>query len=301
METISFHLNSRKLRPLVGLLLLLAIAASSSFISPAQAATHTDMASCPSLAGHLAPDEAKKAALAYPISLTLTRYAMGLAAFAANRTPTLPPPAQVFVPVPNVPAPPLAQVEQAASACGYPGRVRGIAVSAPFNSVDDAVKFTVEVANPKLRGSAAIGVGAAFDRFGQLHLVYLGGTVNDNTANSDPFSAYTEDKPANPLPRPTGFAVLLSVGPYCSKHVCGYDHPRGGIITVYRGTRVVGRGVSNRQGIAEIVVPGPGRYTIASSFLDRGRRYHSKSSGFPAMAGLIMPVTLTGCAPGDSC
>jgi hypothetical protein len=304
MKTSSLHLN---LKPLLALIALVAFTVCCDFVSTSRAATRVQLATCPSLGAHLAPNEARKEAESvvsisnsnpYPISPTLTHYAMGLASQQAAATPTKPP--VTLKATISEPSPTLMTANQAARACGYTGTVRATAISSPVSTLHDAAAFDVEVAVKKMQGSTAIGVGVAFDRFGDMHIVYVSGTINDNDG-SDPFASYTENKPAHPLPHPTGFLVLLSVGPYCAKHVCSYDHPRGGVITVYRGTRRVGRGITNSKGLAEIILPGPGRYTIESSFVDRGRRYHSKGSGFPAMAGVMMPVTLTACAPGDFC
>lgn len=248
-------------------------------------------ASCPAVAGHLAPDEARQAATgllqSYPVSPTLTRYAMGIAAASANATPKVPPPS--LVPIVSEPAPKLGQAQEAASACGYTGQVRGIAIAPPMQRVDDNPRFDVDVALPKLRGSAAVGIGVAFDRFGDLHVVYVGGTVNDNDG-SDPFASYTESKPARPLPHPTGFLVVV--------YIDGVGDIGGARIRVYRGSREVGHGVTNRMGVVNIVVPGPGRYAVASSFVYKGHRYTGKSV-VPAMKGRMMPFTINACAPGE--
>lgn len=259
---------------------------------------------CPGLGTFVGPDEARQAAkdVAYqpPVSPTLTRYAMALASESARATPKVPPPQ--FVAVDSEPTPKLAETQQAATACGYTGKVRSVVISVPLPAVEADPRLQVDVVDKQLRGSAAIGVGVAFDRYGDLHIVYVGGTINDNDG-SDPFATFAENKPANPEPHPTGFMVLLSVGPICTTHPrsCGYDHPAHAQIGVFNGIHKVAHGVTNAKGMVSILVPKPGRYTITSSFRDRGRLYHTKSSGFPALRGKMLPVELTACPPGDRC
>lgn len=247
------------------------------------------VASCPALGAHLAPDEARQIAggHTYSVSPTLTRYAMAVAAASAKATPTVPPPS--LVPIISEPAPKLGVVQQAAAACGYTGKVRAIVISASVSGGDGAAVFDVRVADPKLRGSAAIGVGAAFDRFGDLHIVELGGTVNDNNG-SDPFASYSESKPAHPLPHPTGFRVIV--------YVDGEGDVSGAHISIYRSTRLVAHGVTDKQGVVNLVVPGPGRYTITGSFTFKGHHYTGKSV-VPAMKGVMLPFTINACAPGE--
>lgn len=94
---------------------LLALGVAATFVAgslypAATIAAPRVSGACPSLGANLAPDEARQAAndVAYgpPVSPTLTRYAMALAAAAAKATPNVPPPS--FVPVVSAPTSPSA-------------------------------------------------------------------------------------------------------------------------------------------------------------------------------------------------
>jgi hypothetical protein len=255
--------------------------------------------SCPVAVRYAAPTEAHDAAggWVYPDSPALTRYAMVLAAKAAAVTPkalipVLVPRVGFRIPAPVPPSP--VQAQAGAAACGYSGRVQAVVLSAPLESSDDVAAWEVDTAGPKLRAATAIGVGAAFDRFGDFHVVVVRGSVDDSDG-TDPYAAYTESKPAHPEVHSSGFLVIMETRRWTSKarRVCGLvllPHIR---VTVYRGARAIESRTTNAHGQAVLLVP-PGKYGFSiSGRVDGAKLAPGIERGYPVLAGTVMPLPMT--------
>jgi hypothetical protein len=247
---------------------------------------------CPSVGNYPAPREAAAAArgLDFSLSPSLTRYAMGAAATsAATATKAVMPIHSLTL---SAPSPPLREAQAGAASCGYTGRLLGVKISPALRGHDHTqIAWLVREVLPLLRRGAAFGVGAAFDRYGDVHLVMVSGSTADDD-QTDPYAEYTEAKPTAPLEHASGLLIQTEAHVF-KPHLCDLVPMPHIHVTIYRANRSLLTRATNAKGELLVELPaGTYGYKVSGSFHGTPVTNSSIQRGYSVPRGQIVPLPI---------